>query len=112
MITGVHSIIYSTDPQADMAFFKDILKFNNVDAGHGWLIFGLPPSELAIHPADENGKQEFYLITDDIHLFVKEMNEHKVNCTEVETHRWGLLTHLTLPSGSKLDVYEPKHARP
>jgi len=112
MITGVHFIIYSSDTEADLDFFKNVLKFPYVDAGHGWLIFGLLPSEIAVHPAPESGTQELYLLCDDINAFVKEMAEHKVACSAIETQRWGLITHLTLPGGGKLGVYEPKHARP
>jgi len=112
MITGAHSIIYSTDSQADIDFFKNVLKFPNVDAGRGWLIFGLPPSEVAVHPASANGLQEFYLLCDDINSFVKEMDEHKIICTTIDEQRWGLITHITLPGGGKIGVYEPKHARP
>jgi hypothetical protein len=112
MITGAHSIIYSTDSKADRDFFKKILKFPNVDIGQGWLIFGLPPSEIAVHPAAENGLQEFYLMCDDINLFVKEMSKHKIICSAIENQSWGLLTYLTLPGGGKLGVYEPKHLRP
>jgi hypothetical protein len=112
MITGAHSIIYSSNAEADLNFFKNILKFPNVDLGHGWLIFGLPPSEIAVHPANESGLQEFYLLCDDINLFVEEMAGHNVICTAVENQRWGSLTYITLPGGGKLGVYEPKHARP
>jgi hypothetical protein len=112
MITGAHSIIYSSNAEADRDFFKNILKFPNVDIGHGWLIFGLPPSEIAVHPSTENRLREFYLLCEDIHSFVKEMTENKIVCTSVETQRWGLLTYLTLPGGGKLGVYEPKHERP
>src|ERR1700712_1174586 len=112
MITGAHSIIYSSDSKADMDFFKNVLKFPNVDVGRGWLIFGLPPSEVAIHPSDENGPHEFYLLCDDIHVFIKEMAEHQIACSAIDEQRWGLITHLTLPGGGKIGVYEPKHARP
>jgi len=112
MITGAHSIIYSSDANADLDFFKNVLKFPNVDLGHGWLIFGLPPSEIAVHPAAESGSQEFYLMCDDINLFVEEMAGHKIICSAIEDQRWGFLTYITLPGGSKLGVYEPKHARP
>ena len=112
MITGAHSIIYSSDPEADRNFFKKILKFPNVDIGHGWLIFGLPPSEVAIHPSDKSGSSEFYLMCDDIKLFMKEMKKHKIKCSPVGEQRWGLITQLTLPGGGQLGVYEPKHARP
>jgi hypothetical protein len=112
MITGAHSIIYSSDAKADVEFFKNVLKFNNVDVGHGWLIFGLPPSEIAVHPAAESGMYEFYLLCDDIHAFIKEMSDKGISCSPVETQRWGNITRLTLPGGGKLGVYEPKHARP
>lgn len=112
MITGAHSIIYSSDSQADIDFFKNVLKFPHVDAGRGWLIFGLPPSEVAIHPATESGLQEFYLLCDDIESFVTEMAEHNITCSTIENQRWGSITHLTLPGGGKIGVYEPKHARP
>jgi len=112
MITGAHSIIYSADAEADKAFFKDVLKFPNVDVGHGWLIFGLPPSEIAIHPSEENGPHEFYLLCNDINIFVEEMSAQGVACSPVTHQRWGSATQLTLPGGGKLGVYEPKHARP
>ena len=112
MITGAHSIIYSSDSNADLDFFKNVLKFPNVDAGHGWLIFGLPPSEIAIHPSKENGLHEFYLLCDDINSFVEEMAANKIICSTIENQRWGLLTYITLPGGGKLGIYEPKHARP
>ena len=112
MIIGAHSIIYSSNQEADRNFFKSILKFPNVDIGHGWLIFGLPPSEIAIHPSTEGGLTEFYLMCDDIKLFIKEMAKHNTHCSPPETQRWGILTYLTLPGGGKLGVYEPKRARP
>ncbi|MEP6676901.1 MAG: extradiol dioxygenase [Ferruginibacter sp.] len=112
MITGAHSIIYTTNSEADMDFFKNILKIPNVDAGGGWLIFGLPASEVALHPSTENGLHEFYLICDNINLFVKEMQQHKIVCSEIEDLRWGNLVRIVLPGGGKLGVYEPKHVRP
>src|ERR1700749_3897781 len=102
MITGAHTIIYSADAEADINFFRDVLKFPYVDAGRGWLIFGLPPSELAVHPAEENGLQEFYLMCDDIGVFVKEMAENGVPCDAVQPQRWGSVTHLALPGGGKI----------
>ncbi len=112
MITGAHSIMYSSDAKADVEFFKNVLKFNHVDVGHGWLIFGLPPSEIAVHPSDENGHYEFYLLCDNIQTFIEEMSGKGVSCGPVQTQRWGNITQLTLPGGGKLGVYEPKHARP
>jgi hypothetical protein len=95
-----------------MDFFKNILRFPNVDVGRGWLIFRLPPSEIAIHPSDENGRHEFYLLCDDVHAFIKEMEAHHITCTAIDEQRWGLITHITLPGGGKMGVYEPKHDRP
>jgi len=112
MITGAHSIIYSKDPEADRRFFRDILKLTNVDVGHGWLIFGLPPSEVAVHPADANEGHEFYLIVDDVNAFVAEMKTKNISCGDVQDMGWGVLTQLTLPGGGKLGVYQPRHARP
>lgn len=112
MITGVHTIIYSKNAEADKAFFRDILKLSNVDVGDGWLIFGLPPSELAVHPSDDNQKHEIYLMCDDINVFVQSMEEHKVHCGEIQDQGWGLLVGLTLPGGGKIGVYQPRHDRP
>src|ERR1700733_12702362 len=112
MITGAHSIIYSSDAEADKNFFKDILQFPSVDVGRGWLIFGLPPSEIAIHPSAVNGPHELYLLCDDIKEFFRQMAERNIFCSPVESQRWGDVTHLTLPGGGTLGVYEPKHARP
>ncbi|MBZ5727598.1 MAG: extradiol dioxygenase [Acidobacteriia bacterium] len=109
MIWGAHMIIYSTDAEADRAFFRDILGFRSVDAGQGWLIFALPPAEVAIHPAEENGKHEIYLMCDDLAAAVQTLKKHKVKCSKVSDLRWGLLTHLTLPGGGQLGLYQPKH---
>ena len=112
MITGAHSIIYSKDPEKDKAFFRDVLKLTNVDVGRGWLIFGLPPSEVAVHPSEKNNIHEFYLMCDDIKKFTAEMAKHKVACSAIEDQGWGLLSELVLPGGGKLSVYQPRHARP
>ncbi|MEP7144826.1 MAG: extradiol dioxygenase [Ferruginibacter sp.] len=112
MIIGAHSIIYSTDPKADRTFFNDILQLANVDVGDGWLIFGLPPSEVAIHPSPDNNVHEFYLMCEDIELFTREMMKSNIVCSAVQDQGWGLLTQLTLPGGGKLGVYQPRHARP
>ncbi len=97
MINGAHVIIYSKDADADRAFLRDVLKLSHVDVGHGWLIFALPSSEVAVHPAEENGQQELYLMCD---------------CGEIQNLGWGMLTKITLPGGGKLGVYQPRHARP
>jgi len=112
VITGAHTIIFSKDAGADRAFFRDVLKLTNVDAGDGWLIFGLPPSEVAVHPADENGAHELYLLCDDVEEFVAEMARQGVATGPVTDEAWGLLTRLTLPGGGALGVYQPRHARP
>ncbi len=112
MIIGSHSIIYSKNPDADRGFLRDVLKLPNVDVGGGWLIFGLPPSEVAIHPSEHNDVHEFYLVCDHIRAFVVEMKKHDILCSPVQETGWGLLTHLKLPGGGSLGVYEPKHARP
>ena len=112
MVTGGHSVIYSANPEADRAFLRDILKLTHVDLGHGWLIFGLPPAEVAVHPSDKNGVHEFYLMCADIEAFVAEMKKHKISCLPVQDQRWGLVTRLTLPGGGQLGVYQPRHARP
>jgi hypothetical protein len=112
MITGAHSIIYSTNSDADRAFFKDVLKFPNVDVGDGWLIFGLPPSEVALHPSSETTSHELYLMCDDIEAFISEMKQQNISCSPANDQGWGILTELTLPGGGKLGIYQPRHARP
>jgi hypothetical protein len=112
MITGAHIEIFSTDAEKDRAFIRDVLQFPSVDAGDGWLIFGLPPAEVAIHPADENNLQEFYLMVDDIHALVERMKSLKIQCSEIQSQRWGLLTALKLPGGGDLKIYQPLHPRP
>jgi len=112
MITGAHSILYSTDVEADRAFLGDVLGLPNVDVGGGWLIFGLPPAEVAIHPTERDVHTELYLLCEDVRAFVTSMTEHGVECDPIEEPGWGSLTHVHLPSGAKLGVYEPKHARP
>jgi hypothetical protein len=112
MLIGSHSIIYSKNPEADREFLRDILKLTHVDVGHGWLIFGLPPSEVAVHPGEKNNVHEFYLMCDDVEAFIAEMKSHKIACSEVHNQGWGLLTQVTLPGGGKLGVYQPRHGRP
>ena len=112
MLTGAHSIIYSTNPEADRAFLRDVLGLSHVDVGDGWLIFGLPPSEVAVHPGDKNNVHELYFMCDDIEAFVTRMKAHVIDCEPVKDERWGLLTHLTLPGGGKIGVYQPRHPRP
>ena len=112
MLIGAHSIIYSTQPEADRKFLRDVLKLSHVDIGEGWLIFGLPPGEVAVHPSESGNAHELYLMCDDIRAFASELQKHGVTCSDVQDQSWGLLTHLTLPGGGRLGVYEPRHARP
>ncbi len=112
MITGAHSIIYSRNPEADRALLRDVFELPNVDVGGGWLIFGLPPSEVAIHPGDNNNVHELYFMCDDIQAFVAAMSERDVECEPVRDQGWGLLTQMHLPGGGKLGVYQPQHERP
>jgi hypothetical protein len=111
MIHGAHVIVYSGDADADRDFFRDVLAYPFEDAGHGWLIFALPPAEIAFHPG-KNGVHELYFMCDDVHAFVAAMNAKDVATTPVEEQRWGSLTHLTLPGGGKVGVYQPKHPSP
>ncbi len=120
MITGAHFLLYSRDADADRAFVKEALGFRSVDAGHGWLIFALPPSELAVHPGEENFVQQhadhalmgavLYLMCDDIHATARQLAEKGVACSAIEDAGWGIRTTLRLPSGGELGLYEPRHA--
>jgi hypothetical protein len=112
LITGAHSIIYSKRAEADRAFLRDVLGLPNVDVGEGWLIFGLPPAEVAVHPSSKNDLHEFYLMCDDVEAFIAAMKKHKLACSKAQDLGWGILTQLTLPGGGKLGVYQPRHARP
>ena len=99
MITGAHSIIYSKDPEADRAFLRDVLKFPYADVGHGWLIFGLPPAEVAVHPGEKNDVHEFYLMCDDIDALVADLSAHGTECAPLQDQGWGILSQITLPGG-------------
>ena len=112
MIIGAHSIIYSKAPQADRVFLQSVLELPSVDVGDGWLIFGLPPAELAVHPSEENDVHELFLMCDDIEAFIEAMSHHNIKCSPVQNPGWGLLTHVMLPGGGKIGVYQPRHARP
>jgi predicted enzyme related to lactoylglutathione lyase len=119
MIHGVHFLLYSTDPEADRAFLRDVLGFRFVDGGHGWLIFALPPAELAVHPAGGTAKElqdnqklsaaDVYLMCDDLPSTIADLAAKEVACTEVHQERWGVTTSLRLPSGASLGLYEPRH---
>ena len=112
LISGGHSILYSKDAEADRQFIKDTFAFPNVDAGGGWLIFGLPPAELAIHPSSRNGRSEFFLMCDSVEALIEELRKKSVHCSPVQVRDWGLLTRISLPGGGKLQVYEARHPRP
>jgi len=111
MINGAHVIVYSKDADADRAFFKDVLGFSSVDVGHGWLIFELPPAEVAFHTADENNQHELYLMCDDLKVAMSALDAKGIHCSEAQELRWGLVTKMKLPGGGDLGLYQPKHAR-
>jgi len=137
MITGAHIVLYTTDAEADRAFFRDVLNFPSVDAGHGWLIFALPPAEAAFHDLDkqsldkksrdktslnkkspeqndarQNARHELYLMCDDIAATLRDLKLKNVPVSAITEQRWGSLATLTLPGGRELGIYQPKHPRP
>jgi catechol 2,3-dioxygenase-like lactoylglutathione lyase family enzyme len=114
MISGSHTIVFSSDPDADRDFFRDVLALPHVDVGEGWLIFGLPPSEVAVHGAEEGnaGSHELYLMTEDVEAFIEAVRARDLEATDVSDQGWGLVTQVTLPGGGKLGVYQARHERP
>jgi catechol 2,3-dioxygenase-like lactoylglutathione lyase family enzyme len=111
VITGAHVIVYSRDAEADRAFFRDVLNYPHVDAGGGWLIFKLPPGEVAVHPTDGPQAHELYLMCDDINATVEDLAEKGVTCSGFTDEGWGLLSSIRLPGGGELGLYEPRHPR-
>src|SRR5215470_5262165 len=109
MISGAHVVVYSKDAEADRAFFRDVLGFKSVDAGHGWLIFALPPAEAAFHPSDDNAVHELFFMCDDLKAEIASLAKKNVKCSKVEEARWGSITKVLLPSGAKVGLYQPKH---
>ena len=110
MINGAHVIIYTADPEADRDFFANVLDYPHVDAGRGWLIFKLPPAEIAVHPADGPESHEFFFLCDDIDATMKELTAKGAEFSQpVTEERWGRLTRFRLPSGAELGMYEPRH---
>ena len=109
MITGAHTIVYSRNADADRAFFRDVLGFPHVDAGRGWLIFALPPGEVAVHPAEGSEGHELYLLCEDLDLVRATLTEKGVPCSDVVEARWGRVVRITLPGGSLLGIYQPRH---
>jgi catechol 2,3-dioxygenase-like lactoylglutathione lyase family enzyme len=109
VIYGAHMVVYSKDAEADRAFFRDVLGFTAVDAGHGWLIFAMPPAEAAFHPSDANDVHELYFMCDDLKAEMTALAEKGVNCSDVQEARWGSITKIQLPGGGRIGLYQPKH---
>ena len=119
MIRGAHFLLYSKDPDADRAFFRDVLGFQSVDLGHNWLIFALPPAELAVHPAEGNFVQRhaehellgavLYLMCDDLPKVMESLKAKNVTCAAVSRAEWGAFTIIRLPSGGEIGLYQPSH---
>jgi hypothetical protein len=119
MIYGAHVLLYSTNPEADRAFVKDVLQFKAIDIGHGWMIFKMPPSELAVHPGDGEFAQRHaghvmpgavvYLMCDDLKATMADLAKKNVACTEVETEDWGIRTTIKMPSGGEIGLYQATH---
>jgi catechol 2,3-dioxygenase-like lactoylglutathione lyase family enzyme len=108
MIFGAHIVVYSKNAEADRAFFRDVLGLKSVDAGHGWLIFALPPAEVAFHPSEEETR-ELYLMCDDLKAEMASLARKGVKCSKVEEARWGSITKVELPGGGNFGLYQPKH---
>jgi catechol 2,3-dioxygenase-like lactoylglutathione lyase family enzyme len=109
VIFGAHVIVYSNDAEADRRFFQEVLGFSSVDAGHGWLIFALPPAELAVHPGEGDASRELYFMCDDLEVEMGRLRSKGVDCSEVEEARWGSVTKVRLPGGGDVGLYQPKH---
>ena len=122
MINGAHFLLYSEDPDADRRFLRDVLGFQGVDAGEGWLILALPPAEIAVHPSSQNFAQRhaghellgavLYLMCDDLSSTLKSLAGKGVTATEIEKEDWGIRTTIRLPSGGELGLYQPTHPSP
>ncbi len=113
MIDGAHAIIYSRDPEADRAFLDALLGLGSVDAGGGWRIFALPPSEIAVHPDDHGGRQELYLLTPDLDALLAELGRKGIAIEgPARDERWGRAATIRLPGGGPLGIYQPSHPRP
>lgn len=118
MINGSHFLLYSANPDADRAFLRDVLEFHSVDAGKGWLIFALPPAEIAVHPAEDKAAPNtddgvagaaMYLLCDDLKSTMRSLEAKKASFAPVQDARWGIVTTFALPSGAKIGLYQPKH---
>jgi len=106
---GAHVIISSKDAKADRAFLREVLGLSSVDAGHGWLIFALPPAEVAVHPAEKTSGHELYFMCDDLKAEISALREKSIHCSAVQEARWGTITHVRLPGGGEVGLYQPKH---
>jgi hypothetical protein len=119
VISGVHILLYSRDPEADRIFFRDVLEFPAIDIGHGWLIFAMPPAEAAVHPtggatSQTHGGRDLlgavvYFMCDDLHSYMQTLKSKNVECTAIENERWGMKTTIRLPSGGEIGLYQPSH---
>ena len=109
MIFAAHVIVYSQDATADRAFFRDVLGFSSIDAGHRWLILALPPAEIAVHPAEDNDRHELFLMCEDLKAEMSALAAKGAQCSEVEEARWGSITRIRLPGGGAVGLYQPKH---
>ena len=113
MITGIHAVVFSPQAEKVRAFFADVLGLPSADAGGGWLIFALPPAELAVHPADGQSRHELYLMCDDIQATLAGLRGKGVEVArDVSDQGWGLLAAIRLPDGTELPIYEPRHPSP
>jgi catechol 2,3-dioxygenase-like lactoylglutathione lyase family enzyme len=120
MINGVHVLLYSRDAEVDRAFLRDVFELRGVDAGNGWLILALPPTEIAVHPGSGDSVQHhadhdllgavIYFMCDDLPATMTELEKKGVECTEVRTAEWGIATSISLPSGGAIGLYQPLHA--
>ena len=108
MIFGAHTVLFSEDAEADRAFLADVLGLDSVDGGGGWLIFALPPAEVAVHPAGAPST-ELYLMCDDLTAEITSLTAKGVACSEVEEARWGSVTNIALPGGGQVGLYQPRH---
>jgi hypothetical protein len=114
-IVGTHMLLYTTEPEALRAVFRDVFKFRHVDAGDGWLIFALPPAELGIHPAEgptfESGmRHQVTLMCDDINATIRDLGAKGIKVDgEPHDEGWGVTTMLNLPGGVQVMLYEARH---